>query len=241
MILLVARECDRAHHTVTGELLKTINNSVGYTIARDYMIRVSGIVLSAVLAATAFVAAVTPAVAQVQKIKPVTDEMLRDPSPNDWLMYSRTYNAFRDSPLKQINQSNVKNLRMAWVRGLEDGVTETIPIVHDGAMYVIAPGGIVDALDAEVAGLALLADAPERVERRAGRSGALRLVLEARRRCGYSGDAFRAPSAAGSSERGDVRHRNHRHGWGNEHLLARRRFQLRHQRFGRQVAIGPRG
>ena len=67
--------------------------------------------------------------------------MLRNPSPNDWLMYSRTYDAFRYSPLKQINKKNVKNLRLAWTRGLEDGVTETIPIVHDGVMYVVAPGG----------------------------------------------------------------------------------------------------
>ncbi|HXP83054.1 MAG TPA: PQQ-binding-like beta-propeller repeat protein [Verrucomicrobiae bacterium] len=34
------------------------------------------------------------------------------------------------------------------MRGLGPGTTETIPIVHDGVMYVIAPGGIVDALDA---------------------------------------------------------------------------------------------
>ena len=105
------------------------------------MIRISGFVLSAVFAGAAFMAAVAPAVAQVQNFTPVTEEMLRNPWPNDWLMYSRTYDAFRDSPLKQINTKNVKNLRMAWVRGLEDGVTETIPIVHDGVMYVIAPGG----------------------------------------------------------------------------------------------------
>jgi len=84
----------------------------------------------------------------MKNFTPVTDEMLRNPSPGDWLMYSRTYDAFRDSPLDQINTKNVKNLRMAWVRDLEDGVTETIPIVHDGVMYVIAPGGYVDALDA---------------------------------------------------------------------------------------------
>jgi len=84
----------------------------------------------------------------MKNFTPVTDEMLRTPSPGDWLMYSRTYDAFRDSPLDQINTKNVKNLRMAWVRDLEDGVTETIPIVHDGVMYVIAPGGYVDALDA---------------------------------------------------------------------------------------------
>jgi hypothetical protein len=33
--------------------------------------------------------------AQVQNYKPVTQEMLLNPSPNDWLMYSRTYDAPR--------------------------------------------------------------------------------------------------------------------------------------------------
>ena len=103
--------------------------------------------LSALVASFLFVIA-APALAQVQNYKPVTQEMLLNPSPNDWLMYSRTYDAFRDSPLKQINKKNVGQLRMAWTRGLDEGVTETIPIVHDGVMYVIAPGGFVDALDA---------------------------------------------------------------------------------------------
>jgi alcohol dehydrogenase (cytochrome c) len=52
------------------------------------------------------------------------------------------------SPLKQINRKTVKDLRMVWIRGLEPGVTETIPIGHDGVMYVIVPGRAVDALDA---------------------------------------------------------------------------------------------
>lgn len=85
---------------------------------------------------------------EVEHYKPVTKDMLLHPDPGDWLMYSRTYDAFRDSPLKQINKRNVSQLRTAWVRGLGEGVTETIPIVHDGVMYVIAPGGIVDAIDA---------------------------------------------------------------------------------------------
>jgi alcohol dehydrogenase (cytochrome c) len=85
---------------------------------------------------------------QVQNYKPVTNEMLLHPSPDDWLMYSRTYDAWRYSPLSQINAKNVSQLRMAWVRSLPDGVTETIPIVHNGVMYVIAPGGMVDAIDA---------------------------------------------------------------------------------------------
>jgi PQQ-dependent dehydrogenase (methanol/ethanol family) len=93
-------------------------------------------------------AAAVPAAPQVQNYKPVTNDMLLNPSPDDWLMYSRTYDAWRYSPLKQINKKTVKDLRMVWVRGLDPGVTETIPIVHDGVMYVIVPGGAVDALDA---------------------------------------------------------------------------------------------
>ena len=86
--------------------------------------------------------------AQVQNIQPVTQQMLENPSPDDWLMFSRTYDAQRFSPLKQINKQNVRQLRTAWVRGMGPGQTETIPIVHDGVMYVVEPGAMVDALDA---------------------------------------------------------------------------------------------
>src|SRR5271154_5904731 len=75
----------------------------------------------------------------------VTQDMLLHPSPDDWLMYSRTYDAQRFSPLKQINLGNVGQLRMAWTRGLGAGQTETIPLVYNGVMYVVAPGAIVQA------------------------------------------------------------------------------------------------
>jgi alcohol dehydrogenase (cytochrome c) len=85
------------------------------------MARVSAFAVSLVFVA------ITPAVAQVKNYKPVTRQMLLNPSPNDWLMYSR-HDAWRYSPLKQINKKNVKQLRMAWVRGLGKGVRETMPI-----------------------------------------------------------------------------------------------------------------
>lgn len=85
--------------------------------------------------------------AQVQGFTPVTQQMLENPSPDDWLMYSRTYDAQRYSPLKQITKLNVSQLRMVWNRGLGAGITETIPLVHKGVMYVVAPGAIVQALD----------------------------------------------------------------------------------------------
>jgi len=37
--------------------------------------------------------------AQPRDFVPVTTQMLEQPGPNDWLMYSRTYDAQRFSPL----------------------------------------------------------------------------------------------------------------------------------------------
>ncbi len=88
------------------------------------------------------------AIAQVQNYKPVTQEMLEKPSPDDWLMFSRTYDAQRYSPLNQINKQNISQLRLAWERGMPAGQTETIPIVHNGVMYVVEPGAVVQALNA---------------------------------------------------------------------------------------------
>jgi len=84
---------------------------------------------------------------------PVTDEMLENPAPADWLLYSRTYDAQRFSPLDQINRGNVADLERAWTIPLPAGTTEIIPIVYDGVMYLAAPagrggGGGVMAIDA---------------------------------------------------------------------------------------------
>ena len=87
-------------------------------------------------------------IGQVQRYVPVTQQMLENPSPDDWLMFSRTYDAQRFSPLKQISKQNVGQLRMVWTRGIGAGQTETIPIVHNGVMYVVNPGAVVQALDA---------------------------------------------------------------------------------------------
>ncbi|MEO5922462.1 MAG: PQQ-binding-like beta-propeller repeat protein [Bryobacteraceae bacterium] len=78
----------------------------------------------------------------------VTEDMLKNPSPNDWLMYNRTYDAQRFSPLKQINKGNVNDLRMAWSRQQAAGIQEGIPLVHDGVMYIQTPGSVMQALDA---------------------------------------------------------------------------------------------
>jgi len=84
----------------------------------------------------------------ITRFTPVTDAMLLNPPPGDWLWFSRTPDAQRFSPLEQINRGNIRQLGLAWSKGLPGGVTETIPTVHDGVMYVTLPGGNVAALDA---------------------------------------------------------------------------------------------
>ncbi|MDR2212564.1 MAG: PQQ-binding-like beta-propeller repeat protein [Pseudomonadales bacterium] len=84
----------------------------------------------------------------IENFEPVTEEMLLNPDPADWLWYSRTADAQRFSPLDQINRSNVNQLGLAWAKGLPEGVTETIPTVYNGVMYITLPGSNVAALDA---------------------------------------------------------------------------------------------
>ncbi len=79
---------------------------------------------------------------------PVTEQMLQNPSPDDWLMYSRTYDAQRFSPLSQITRQNVGQLREVAKVELGKGVQESIPLVYRGVLYVIMPGAAVRALDA---------------------------------------------------------------------------------------------
>ena len=86
--------------------------------------------------------------AQQQALSDVTEEMLLNPDPADWLMFSRTYDNQRYSPLDQINRENVAELKMVWSRGIPQGAQEIIPLVHKGVMYVAEPGAVIQALDA---------------------------------------------------------------------------------------------
>jgi alcohol dehydrogenase (cytochrome c) len=106
--------------------------------------------------ATAILALIgTTAVGQVKKFVPVTPAMLLNPDTNDWLMYSRTYDAQRFSPLKEINKQNVSRLTQVWSKDLAPGMIESIPIVYNGVMYVAVPTEVegktrttVEAIDA---------------------------------------------------------------------------------------------
>lgn len=84
----------------------------------------------------------------LDKITPVTDAMLRNPPPGDWLTWRRTWDDQGFSPLKQINKSNVADLRVAWTWSLPAGPNESTPLVHDGVIFVHSYGDNVQALDA---------------------------------------------------------------------------------------------
>lgn len=79
---------------------------------------------------------------------PVTDAMLRNPPPADWLMWRRTLDSWGYSPLDQVSRRNVDRLRLVWTRGMGPGLQETTPIVHDGVMYLANPGDVIQAIDA---------------------------------------------------------------------------------------------
>src|ERR1700689_4475849 len=83
-----------------------------------------------------------------RNLVPLTEDNLKNPSPYDWLMYNRTYDAQRFSPLQQINQGNVGQLKLAWSSTEGAGPQEGIPLVHDGVMYLQGPGAVMEARDA---------------------------------------------------------------------------------------------
>ena len=85
----------------------------------------------------------------IDNITPVTDAMLLNPSDGDWLMWRRTYNGWGYSPLDQINQDNVGDLRLAWAWGMTPGGrTQETPVVHDGIIFIQNSTHLIQALDA---------------------------------------------------------------------------------------------
>ena len=54
--------------------------------------------------------------ALLDAMRPVDEEMLRNPPDNDWLMWRRTYSGQGYSPLKQINTRNVAKLSTGLLR-----------------------------------------------------------------------------------------------------------------------------
>ena len=98
-------------------------------------------------AAAAVAGGVTVA-GEVENFTPVTDELLRNPEPGDWLMVRRNYQAWSHSPLTSITRDNVGELELQWMWAMnEGGRNAPSPIAHDGVLYFANFGPVVQALD----------------------------------------------------------------------------------------------
>jgi len=89
---------------------------------------------------------------EVKNYVPVTDAMLRNPDPGDWLMIRRDYKATYYSPLNQITAQNVNDLHLVWSWAMQEGASngnQPAPIVHNGVLYVNNTGMVLQALDAK--------------------------------------------------------------------------------------------
>ena len=94
--------------------------------------------------AAIFVAFITSMHAQV-----TFERILKaDAEPHNWLTYSGNYAGHRFSPLTQINEGNVANLKPLWAYQTNSlQKFETTPLVVDGVMYISEPPSNVTALD----------------------------------------------------------------------------------------------
>ena len=89
----------------------------------------------------------------LRDLVPVTDEMLREPDPEDWISFRNGYDLWGYSSLEQIDADNVGELRLVWSRAMQHGYQEVEPIVYDGVMFLANVEDIVQALDARTGDL----------------------------------------------------------------------------------------
>jgi alcohol dehydrogenase (cytochrome c) len=91
---------------------------------------------------------------EVKNYVPVTPAMLKNPPPEDWLIFGRNYQRHSYSPLNQITRDNAKNLQLKWTWAMNDsGANQTTPIVHNGVIYLASPSNIVQAINAKTGDL----------------------------------------------------------------------------------------
>jgi alcohol dehydrogenase (cytochrome c) len=85
---------------------------------------------------------------EVKDYARVTDEMLRNPPPGDWLTIRRDHYASNFSPLNQITRDNAQDLQLAWVAPMaEGGTNQPSPLARNGTIFLNNTGGIIQALD----------------------------------------------------------------------------------------------
>ena len=85
---------------------------------------------------------------EVKDFARVTDEMLKNPPPGDWLTIRRDQFASNYSPLTQITRDNAQDLQLVWVAPMaEGGTNQPSPLARNGTIFLNNTGGIIQALD----------------------------------------------------------------------------------------------
>jgi PQQ-dependent dehydrogenase (methanol/ethanol family) len=111
--------------------------------------RILGVLASAFVLGTALAADKTPALLK----KPVNVNQARllkgTADPRQWAHYGGSYDEQRFSPLKQINDANVKDLGLAWYADYDTNQNQHgSPLYVDGVIYVSTARNVVHAFDA---------------------------------------------------------------------------------------------
>jgi alcohol dehydrogenase (cytochrome c) len=72
-------------------------------------------------------------------------------NPDEWLMYSGSYNGWRHTSLAEIAPANVAQLRLQWIKQFDgnDRAIEATPLAIDGVIFLVAPVSSVVAMDAK--------------------------------------------------------------------------------------------
>jgi alcohol dehydrogenase (cytochrome c) len=91
---------------------------------------------------------------EVKNFARITDEMLKNPPPGDWLVLRRDHYASNFSPLTQITRDNAQDLQLAWVWPMNEGGTQQpSPLAHNGTIFLNNTGGIIQALEGKTGNL----------------------------------------------------------------------------------------
>jgi len=138
-------------HLLDKQKLKSVRAENHSLMPSDYTTRLSATELNDVLAylgtrrerdLKAASAVVVPGGVTFERLKNAGAE------PHNWLMYWGDFQGTHYSGLKQVDATNVSQLRSAWAFPMPgDSVLEAMPVVVDGVMYTTQPGVVV-ALDA---------------------------------------------------------------------------------------------
>ncbi len=89
----------------------------------------------------------------VKTYTPITDAMMRNPDPTEWIMLRHDLAAHNYSTLNQITAANVKDLQLRWVWAMNEGTNQSAPLEHNGVIFINNPGNIVQAIDAKTGNL----------------------------------------------------------------------------------------